>query len=152
MVPHAGCPALRRHPSVLRPPVEPPDVPPLSPADYRAFAHLPDAVLLAQADVDTLRAGTSGGQRANKVETGVRLRHVPTGLVIVARRERSQHQNRELALAELRRRLLRLAHVAPPRRDTKPTAASRRRHAEAKRQHAQKKDQRRWRPGDGPDG
>lgn len=130
-----------------RAPMEPPDaVPPLSPSDYAAFARQPDVALLAQSEVDTLRAGTSGGQRANKVETGIRMRHLPTGIVVVARRERSQLQNRDLALADLRRRLERLAHVDAPRKKTKPTAGSRRRREDAKRQQAEKKAHRRWKP------
>ena len=114
-------------------------MPPLTPADYAAFARMPDAALVAQSEIDTLRAGTSGGQRANKVETGIRMRHMPTGLVVVARRERSQMQNRMLALEELRRRLVRLAHVERPRKATKPTAGSRRRREDTKRQAADKK-------------
>ena len=109
-------------------------------------ADLSDDALLAACDVETLRAGTKGGQRANKVETGIRLRHRPTGLVVVARRERSQLQNRALALAELRRRLLDAARPETPRIATKPTAASRRRHAEAKRHQSAKKADRRFRP------
>lgn len=110
------------------------------------IADLSDDALLAACDVETLRAGTKGGQRANKVETGIRLRHRPTGLVVVARRERSQLQNRTLALAELRRRLLDAARPETPRIATKPTAGSRRRHAEAKRRLSAKKADRRYRP------
>lgn len=104
---------------------------------------LADDALLAQCRVDTLRAGTSGGQRANKVETGVRLTHAPSGIVVVRRTERSQRRNRDLALAELRRRLAAAAHVDAPRVPTQPTRASRRRRIEAKKRRADVKAQRR---------
>lgn len=104
---------------------------------------LDDDALLAACRVDTLRAGTSGGQRANKVETGIRLTHEPSGIVVVARRERSQLRNREAALAELRRRLAAAAHVDPPRKATKPTRASRVRRVEAKKRRANVKSDRR---------
>ena len=100
---------------------------------------LSDDALLAQCRVDTLRAGTKGGQRANKVETGVRLTHGPSGLVVVRRSERSQLRNRALALDELRRRLAAAAHVDAPRVATKPTRASRRRRVDAKKRRAQTK-------------
>ncbi len=95
--------------------------------------------LMAECDVETLSGSTKGGQRANKVETGVRLTHRPTGTVVVARRSRSQFRNKALAVAELRRRLEEANRPVTPRRPTKPTKGSKRRRLEAKRQRAEKK-------------
>ena len=99
--------------------------------------------LMAECDVETLSGSTKGGQRANKVESGVRLTHRPTGTVVNARRSRSQFRNKALAVAELRRRLEEANRPVTPRRKTKPTKGSKRRRLEAKRQRAEKKANRR---------
>lgn len=95
--------------------------------------------LLAECDVETLSGNTKGGQRANKVETAVRLTHRPSGTVVNERSSRSQFRNKALAIQELRRRLEEATRPKKVRKKTRPTKASKRRRLEAKRQRAEKK-------------
>jgi RF-1 domain len=66
---------------------------------------LSDAALLGQCAVDTYRASGPGGQKRNKTSSAVRLRHLPSGLLVIAEESRSQHENKARALRRLRQAL-----------------------------------------------
>src|SRR5947209_17334090 len=71
----------------------------------QTWANLSDDQLLAQCAVDTYRASGPGGQKRNKTSSAVRLRHGPTGLLVIAEESRSQHENRARALRRMREAL-----------------------------------------------
>jgi ribosome-associated protein len=84
-------------------------------------------------DLQFIIASGPGGQHRNKVETGVRLVHRPTGITVTATERRSQHTNRETAFERMQARLEEFQHVELPRKPTRPTAASRARRINQKR-------------------
>src|SRR3712207_4662864 len=71
----------------------------------RDWTDLDDDQLLAQCEVDTYRASGPGGQKRNKTSSAVRLRHLPSGLLVIAEESRSQHENKAKALKRIRQAL-----------------------------------------------
>lgn len=96
-----------------------------------------------EAQMSFFRAGGPGGQHRNKVETGVRLFHPPSGIRVAATERRSQSQNRELAFERLAAALKKRNFKPKKRVATKPTKASAKRRIEAKKQRGDTKRQRR---------
>jgi protein subunit release factor B len=93
--------------------------------------------------IETYRSSGPGGQRKNKTETSVRLKHLPSGITVVATDHRFQSQNLSLAFDRLRRRLERLNRPRPIRVPTKiPNRAAAKR-LEQKKAHSAKKKMRR---------
>jgi protein subunit release factor B len=76
-------------------------------------------ILKRQVIIETYRSRGPGGQRKNKVETAVRLKHLPSGITVIATEHRSQAENRRLAFERLRERLIKLNQ---PRRRRIPTS------------------------------
>ena len=98
-----------------------------------------DEDLLRECEVETFRSGGPGGQHVNKVETGVRLRHLPSGVVVNCREERSQHRNKMNCLRKLREEAARLNYRKPKRVPTRRTRAARERTLEEKSRRSQVK-------------
>lgn len=98
-----------------------------------------DDLLLAQCDVQTFCSSGAGGQNVNRRETAVRLRHLPTGLVTTCQRERSQHQNKEGALKQLRQKLEKRNHKRRRRIPTAEPRAVRERILESKHHRSRMK-------------
>ncbi len=90
-------------------------------------------------DVEFFVAGGPGGQHRNKVETGVRLTHRPSGLVVTATERRSQSANREAAFERMAEKLEARQKVQKPRRATKPSGAAKQKRIQEKKKAGERK-------------
>lgn len=95
-----------------------------------------DEGLLRECEVDTFRSSGPGGQHVNKTETAVRIRHLPSGVVVTSRELRSQHQNKASCLRKLRKKVERLNHKPVDRVPTRLPRSARNRTLEEKARRA----------------
>ena len=93
--------------------------------------------------IETYRSRGPGGQRKNKTETAVRLKHLPSGITVIATEHRSQAQNRKLAFERLRDRLLKLNRPRRRRIPTRIPLGAMERKKDEKRVHSVRKQLRR---------
>jgi protein subunit release factor A len=89
--------------------------------------------------VEYYRSRGPGGQRKNKKETAVRIRHIPTGITVIATESRSQARNLQLALKRLNERLERLKRRRKPRIATRIPISAKERVLKEKRLRSEKK-------------
>jgi len=100
--------------------------------------------LARDCDITPFKSSGPGGQKKNKTESSVRVRHRPTGITRIATESRSQMRNRRSALERVRDELARRARRRKPRIATRPGAAAVERRLAEKRGAAQKKRARAW--------
>ena len=106
--------------------------------DYAVFARMSADQIARDCEVQTFHA--SGPAPS---DSAARMRHVPTGIVVVSREERSQLRNRERCVEKIREACRRRARPPRPRRRTRVSAAQKRRRLEAKRSRGKLKQLRR---------
>lgn len=102
-----------------------------------------DETLLGECQVETFHSSGPGGQNVNKRETAVRIRHLPTGIVVACQEHRTQYRNRRTALERLRAELELLAKPKAERVPTAVPTGLRRRVAAFKARRAETKSLRR---------
>jgi len=96
-----------------------------------------DDDLLKECEVETFRSSGPGGQHVNKTESAVRLRHLPSGIVVSSQQERSQHRNKAICLKKLREKIEKLNYRAPRRIPTRVARGAKNRTLEEKARRSQ---------------
>ena len=93
-------------------------------AQYISIAGKPPGRIMdKEVEIETYRSSGPGGQRRNKKETAVRIKHLPSGITATASERRSQTRNRDKAFERLQSKLSSLDEVEKPRIPTKPPHA-----------------------------
>jgi protein subunit release factor B len=98
-----------------------------------------DEELLSECLVTAFRASGSGGQHVNVTDSAVRLKHLPSGLVVTSQKERSQHLNKKECLLKLRKLVAKLNYRRPKRIATRVPKAVKAKDREKKDKHSEKK-------------
>ena len=96
-----------------------------------------DDDLLRECEVETFRSSGPGGQHVNKTESAVRLKHVPSGIVVSSQEERSQHRNKVICLQKLRNKAAQLNHRPKKRVPTRIPHSAKKRTLEEKARRSQ---------------
>ena len=96
-----------------------------------------DEDLLRECEIETFRSSGPGGQHVNKTESAVRLKHIPSGLVVTSQQERSQHRNKALCLQRLRKKIEQLNYRPAKRIRTRIPRSSKTRTLEEKARRSQ---------------
>ena len=98
--------------------------------------------LKSECHITTFKSSGPGGQHRNVTESAVRLKHLPTGIIVVGQSHRSQHRNLQDALERLARKLEERERKRKPRRPTRKSRAVRERELAEKRKKGELKRQR----------
>lgn len=99
--------------------------------------------LARDCEITPFKSSGPGGQKKNKTESSVRVKHLPSGITRIATESRSQRRNRELALERVWKELRRRSARPKPRVATRPSVAANERRITAKRRASVKKRERR---------
>lgn len=105
-----------------------------------------DEELLGECEIESFRSTGKGGQHVNKTDSAVRLKHLPSGVTVIARQERSQYLNKLIALRKLREKVALLNYRPPKRVPTKMPKSAREKILRTKAQVSRKKKLRSTRP------
>ncbi len=100
------------------------------------------AALKEEVEITAFKSGGPGGQHKNKTESAVRIKHLPTGIIVVATESRSQIKNRELAWQRLIDKLTKRRQKKKPRLPTRPSRAAKEKRLEKKTHLSRKKQER----------